>query len=115
VLFISRHGTGGIASRAAHVLQTNGLPLETYDGVELERRYPQHRNCAELVGTLDPSGGFVRADETVSTVSPAHHHRRLIRDVVGDEDGALRRPQRRLAFGCIRWLLLHACNQHLLN
>jgi sarcosine oxidase len=41
VLFISRRGTGGITSGAAQLLQTAGLPLETYNCVELQRRYPQ--------------------------------------------------------------------------
>jgi sarcosine oxidase len=66
VLFISPDGTDHIAAQAARALSSTGLPFETLTSAELERRYPQHRNCSQLVATLDPSGGFVRAEETVS-------------------------------------------------
>jgi sarcosine oxidase len=66
VLFISPDGTGHVAAQAARALSSIGLPFETLTSAELERRYPQHRDCSQLVATFDPSGGFVRAEETVS-------------------------------------------------
>ncbi|MBV8987321.1 MAG: N-methyl-L-tryptophan oxidase [Solirubrobacterales bacterium] len=66
VLFISSDGAGHVAAQAARALSSAGLPFETLTGAELERRYPQHRDCSQLVAALDPSGGFVRAEETVA-------------------------------------------------
>ena len=66
VLLISRDGARDLAALAAGALQNAGLPYETLGSTDLARRYPQHRGTAELVATLDPSGGFVRAEDTLT-------------------------------------------------
>jgi sarcosine oxidase len=66
VLFLSASGTGDIAAQAAQALRRAGVPFDTFSSADLERRYPQHRGCSRLVATLDATGGFVRAEETVS-------------------------------------------------
>ncbi len=65
ILFISRDGPTEMASMAARSLSDVGLPYEGLGPRELARRYPQHRGAANLVATFDPSGGFVRAEDTI--------------------------------------------------
>lgn len=66
VLFVSGAGVTEFASLAARSLRAVGLPYEALGANDLARRYPQHRGGSDLVATLDPSGGFVRAEATIS-------------------------------------------------
>jgi sarcosine oxidase len=66
VLIISPPGVSNIAPMAAQALDTVGLPYQTLSGEDLSARYPQHRDVSGLVGTFDPSGGFVRPEQTIS-------------------------------------------------
>jgi sarcosine oxidase len=66
VLFISPPGASNVAALAAQALDTAGLPHQALSGADLSVRYPQHRDVSGLVATLDPSGGFVCAEQTIS-------------------------------------------------
>ncbi|MDQ6672358.1 MAG: N-methyl-L-tryptophan oxidase [Chloroflexota bacterium] len=66
VLFISPPGASKMAALAAKALDTVGLPHQALSGEDLLARYPQHRDVSGLVATFDPSGGFVRPEQTIS-------------------------------------------------
>ncbi len=66
VLFISLSGPGKVAPMAARALENAGLPAQALSGADLSTRYPQHRDVSDLVATLDPGGGFVRPEQTIS-------------------------------------------------
>jgi sarcosine oxidase len=66
VLFISPPGASNMAESARHALDRAGLSYQALSAEDLTARYPQHRNVSDLVGTFDPSGGFVRPELTIS-------------------------------------------------
>jgi sarcosine oxidase len=66
VLFISPPGASNVAPLAAQALATVGLPYQALNAEDLSARYPQHRDVSGLVATFDPSGGFVRPEQTIS-------------------------------------------------
>jgi sarcosine oxidase len=66
VLFISPPGASNVAAMAAQALENAGLAFAALSPENLSARYPQHREVSRLVATFDPSGGFVRPEQTIS-------------------------------------------------
>ena len=66
VLFIGPPGASNVAPMAAQALDTVGLPYQALSGADLSARYPQHRDVTGLVATFDPSGGYVRPEQTIA-------------------------------------------------